>query len=344
MKCAGWLCLLGFVGLGLAGACSGGGATGSSGDGGVGGCKSDADCGLGNGCTIPVCKEGVCGEEYVTEGKAILWGYVAGDCRKQECGPEGTIVDLPDPDDVDDDHNPCTLDTCEGDAPTHVPDPMKLGTPCGAGGGQLACSMDGKCTGCNNDDQCPSAGICTKPICATQAGTGVCTVAIDVNKEVSNQDTTDCFKAVCNDKGQLVPIPATTDVPTQDDNPCDTEVCGADGLVKHQTLPDGTACGMSTTCNPSTCTVGKCVVQPAPAGTPDSTQTMGDCKRVVCDGMGGTTTQIDDTDPPADPNMNDCTRLACTDGVVTLANEPGGKTCVNAFGELSTCDGNGNCQ
>ncbi len=343
MKCAGWFCLLGFVGLALAGACSDGGSSSAGGDGGVGGCKSDADCGLGNGCTIPVCKEGVCGEEYEPEGKAILWGYVAGDCKKQQCGPDGAVVDVDDPDDVDDDHNPCTLDTCQAGVPTHAPDPMKVGTSCGASGSQLLCSMDGKCTGCKNNEQCPSAGVCTKPLCATQGATGVCTVVIDVNKEVSNQDMGDCFKAVCNDKGQLVPVPAMEDTPLQDDNTCDTEVCGEGGLVKHQNLPDGATCGMSTACNPSTCDVGQCVVKPAPTGTPDATQMAGDCMLVVCDGMGGSAPQADDTDAPADADTNDCTRPACANGMVTLAAEPGGKGCINAAGALSTCDGNGGC-
>ena len=45
------------------------------------------------------------------------------------------------------------------------------------------------------------------------------------------------------------------------------------------------------------------------------TQTVGDCKQVVCDGNGGTTTRDDDSDVPDDSNP--CTLDGCDAGSPT---------------------------
>jgi hypothetical protein len=62
-----------------------------------------------------------------------------------------------------------------------------------------------------------------------------------------------------------------------------------------------------------------------------------DCHKIVCDGMGGSETIVDDTDLPNDNNP--CTTDICTNGVASHGDVGAGTSC----GTGLECDGAGNC-
>src|SRR6185369_3375238 len=58
--------------------------------------------------------------------------------------------------------------------------------------------------------------------------------------------------------------------------------------------------GMDTDCQTRTCTAGVCGLSFVPKDTPVFQQTPGDCHSSVCDGSGGVSLIVDDTDVPDD--------------------------------------------
>ncbi len=335
---------LGLAGLVFVAACGGGdgGKTSTSSGGGSGSsaCTSDAQCGASDPCKTVACVEGACVETQAPAGKLVLVGLVPGDCRRKQCATDGTIEDVLDDADKPDDHNPCTVDTCTDGTPSHAPDPAMEGVPCGSNN-QVTCFL-GKCIGCNTEGQCPTGGLCDKPVCNTMSMVTECGLVIEVGKQVSNVDPTDCLRAVCDMFGLIVPVPAPMDIPSPDANDCDVESCSEIGAVLHTPQPDGTACGGSTTCKPSACMASACMQMALPGtDVADATQVPADCRITVCDGMGGTLDQADDTDVAPDPTPGDCTVSACSGGVPSTAPAPAGTPC--AGGLLGQCDGNGVC-
>lgn len=337
------------LGFGLAGflfaaACGGGGegnAASSSGGGSEPACTSDAQCGASDPCKIAACVGGACVETQAPAGKLVLDGLVPGDCKRKQCTADGTIEEIVDDTDKPNDYNPCTLDTCTGGTPSHAPDPAMEGTLCGTNN-QVICAA-GLCVGCSDAGQCPQGGLCHKVVCNAMGMTNACGLEIDAGKQVSNVDLGDCSRAVCDMNGHIVQAPAPLDMPLPDDNDCDVESCGESGLV-HTPQPDGTTCGGSTTCKPSSCSAGACVQMPLPG--PDvvtETQVLGDCRTTVCDGMGSTLDQPDDMDVPADPTPGDCTIPVCSSGTPTTGPATQGTMCTTAGGLPGMCDGSGSC-
>jgi len=299
-------------------------------------CTTDAQCGTSDPCKTVQCIEGACIETQAPQGKLVLDGLVPGDCKRKQCTADGTVEEVIDDTDKPDDYNPCTLDTCTSGTPNHAPDPAKEGAQCGTSN-QLQCAA-GVCVGCNNAGQCPTGGLCHEAVCTASA----CGLEIAVGKEVSNVDLGDCLRAVCDMKGLIVPAPAPLDMPLPDANDCDVESCGSSGAIVHTPQPDGTTCGGSTICKPSACTEGTCEQLAFPGmDVAAELQAPGDCKKTVCNGMGGTVDQADDTDVPADPMAGDCTLPVCSGGVLSTGNVPQGTACTS--GLLFMCDGNGNC-
>jgi hypothetical protein len=95
--------------------------------------------------------------------------------------------------------------------------------------------------------------------------------------------------------------------------------------------------GQDTECQMRTCTANTCGLSFAPAGTPLSVQTDGDCQMAQCDGAGGMVSVDDDLDVPVDPN--ECTDDLCTAGVPSNPPSQIGTFCnVNMI-----CDGAGAC-
>jgi len=73
-------------------------------------------------------------------------------------------------------------------------------------------------------------------------------------------------------------------------------------------------------------------------GVATKTQVAGDCRKVICDGTGGTAKLEDDTDVPVDGK--ECTLDQCVDGIPSNPPVASGTVCTQG-GIL--CDGNGAC-
>jgi len=102
------------------------------------------------------------------------------------------------------------------------------------------------------------------------------------------------------------------------------------------TCPGTDECHLAGMCRPDNAT---CVPRTAPAGTPTSSQTTGDCHQNQCDASGMIVSAVDNTDVPVDNNQ--CTNDVCTSG--TPSNPPvAANTPCNQNGG-NRCDGAGSC-
>jgi hypothetical protein len=81
-------------------------------------CSSDAECDDANGCTLDTCVMGTC-SRVPQEG--LVFDVAANDCARLVCDASGTAVTVEDTDDVPDDGNPCTTDSCSGIQPVFQP-------------------------------------------------------------------------------------------------------------------------------------------------------------------------------------------------------------------------------
>jgi len=89
-------------------------------------------------------------------------------------------------------------------------------------------------------------------------------------------------------------------------------------------------------CQQRVCLAGLCTTAFAAANTALAVQTPGDCKRAVCDGLGGVLPQILDSDTPAD-DTNVCTGEICTNGIPSHPALQAGTVCTQSGGRL--CNG-----
>lgn len=101
-------------------------------------------------------------------------------------------------------------------------------------------------------------------------------------------------------------------------------------------------------CGTRTCEDGVCGLVASDVGTPTQTQTLGDCKRLVCDGHGGVMAEVDDSDVENDART--CTRDTCVGGQpqhdpeapLTGCADDGGVVC-NAAGACVACVDGSQC-
>jgi hypothetical protein len=269
----------------------GAGGQGAAGPGGQGAgppasCADDDDCQVTqNPCATFACEGGECVPSFPAAGTPVPAEDVPGDCQRRVCDGAGSLDTEDNPSDIEDDLNPCTVDACTAGAPSHAP--VMDGASCGSG--QTTACLGGVCVGCESDAECPPGDGCREPVCALMGGpgkTGTCGLVISPGKEVGNAALDDCTHAICNEQGQVVVVGNPAETPPQDAQSCDEEVCGADGLVAHEPLVDGSYCDGGTFCNPSQCLAAVCTILAEPAdGTPVPGRG-GECSSVVCDGAG----------------------------------------------------------
>jgi len=91
-------------------------------------------------------------------------------------------------------------------------------------------------------------------------------------------------------------------------------------------------------CLTPTCIDYACGTMPAPQGWAIPTQTVGDCKRVVCDGAGSTQSVNEDSAADAPSDGNPCTVDGCSGGVPTHTPITLGTPCSGGF-----CNSAGQC-
>ena len=226
------------------------------------------------------------------------------------------------------------------------------GSPTSASGSTSGSGGDGACTDASD---CPGPeGACGERVCEK----GTCSVTnTPAGTSIGAQTSGDCARVVCDGAGALTTAFDPTDVPS-DGNDCTLDACTATGPT-HAPAPEQTPCGTDGTlacdddgqctgCNSPPecgegsecvaygCSSGICSVTLVPAGQGDLAQTDGDCLRTTCNGSGGVTTVVDDSDEPEDGNP--CTTGTCSDGVAYSGPAPQGTACNGG-----TCDGQGSC-
>lgn len=135
------------------------------------GCITLADCTVAEpACrTAVACTDNLCIFEHAIEGKPLPM-QVSGDCMQTQCDGKGGTKQIPLPDDADD-GNPCTLDACDGFAPTHT---LQNGFSCYTGplgtqnqglckAGFQACDATGKPVGICEGQVVPRLETCYTP-------------------------------------------------------------------------------------------------------------------------------------------------------------------------------------
>jgi hypothetical protein len=106
------------------------------------GCIVADDCPApGNECQTRTCTNGVCGFDPVPNG-TLTPSQNPGDCLETYCDGAGGIALSPNNNDLPDDGNECTVDTCNSGAPVYTP--AAANTPCSQNGG-VACDKYAVC-------------------------------------------------------------------------------------------------------------------------------------------------------------------------------------------------------
>lgn len=312
-------------------------------------CTVPTDCpGIESECATRTCTDGVCGVDRHPLGY-LVGVQSAGDCVKLACDGEGNAVPLPDDADTPNDGNACTDDRCENGVPSKAP--SASGSPCGAG---LTCDGTGQCTGCTAAEQCGA----DTPCLALRCEDSICVFDYvpEGQGDPGGQLAGDCHKTTCNGSGGTKAVVDDSDIPV-DGNPCTTDLCSG-GLPSNPNAASGAPCGgnftcdgqgtcsgcatssdcgTSTACATFTCNAGACSASYVPVGQGDpGGQQPGNCQKVVCDGLGGTTTIADDGDVPDDGNA--CTADKCSGGAASNPPHPAGTGCGGG-----QCDGAGSC-
>lgn len=210
---------------------------GSTGDGGGGkACKTAADCpDTGNECTVPECVNNVCTVAIVQKSTPTAT-QIEGDCKQAQCDGNGGVVQVDDDDDIPDDENSCTHDTCHEGSPKHTP--KALGESCKNG---WVCDGAGKCVACNTADDCDGEDtFCAIRTCNSNA-CGIAHRVTGTPLPESEQTEGDCAKYVCNDEGKTAKVFDVTDA-EDDGNECTIGECAADYTTTQKPLDPGTPC------------------------------------------------------------------------------------------------------
>lgn len=332
------------------GGAGGAGETGGTGGTSTVGCTKARDCGPDiSECISWACNNGLCETVFAPVGKPIST-QKKGDCRINRCGPQGEIQSAVDDTDVPDDDNPCVEGYCVQGEPKSSN--VKAGAACGT---NLTCDGNGVCIGCQKALDCPGKDTdCRMRTCQAHAcGFEYSPSGTQVNQQVVG----DCFSLVCDGEGETMSIIDDTDIP-EDGNECTYGLCN-DGVPSHPPIAAGKPCGTDQVCDGNglcikacisatdcpgtddfcawrTCEKGNCGMAYKPKGTPLDKQKL-PCQQEQCDGSGGVSSVIDDSNLPDDGKF--CTFDVCKDGMPSNPPRDAGTPC----GTNNACDGEGNC-
>ncbi|MBI4705509.1 MAG: hypothetical protein HY744_30820 [Deltaproteobacteria bacterium] len=316
-----------------------------------------------NECRQRACISNTCILVYQPQGTPFIL-QTDHDCKLVVCDGQGATEEAADDADLPDDGNDCTADSCSGGKPQHAV--LANGAACGQSlafeclGGKCGCGVPGDCLGA--DDDCRTR-TCAKGLCGwAYAAHG---------KHVSKQIPADCQDKICDGQGNVISIVNDGDI--QDDGlECTEDLC-AGGAVQHPSKVLNAPCAGKTKycdgkgacvdcnspdqcpagkpCETATCTGNKCALESTPEGAlaPPNVQSAKDCKKVTCDGKGGTSVLADPTDLPDDGKQ--CTKNECSladpsfppKDVDTACDESKGHYC-NGLGACVECTKNVHCQ
>jgi plastocyanin len=191
-----WLPALAILALGCgdSGSSSAGGGGGGDGTGGHAhdACTAPTDCPAPESpCVEATCDAGKCGTRNIEAGVAAT-GDVAGDCQKSVCDGSGALTTEADASDLPvDDGNACTVEQCNGSAPSSTP--ASEGASCSGSDGAKVCDGAGVCVECNSTADCVGDDVCDASSCVP----GSC-----VNGTLDGLETDiDCGGTECNSCG-----------------------------------------------------------------------------------------------------------------------------------------------
>ena len=319
-------------------------------------CSLAANCDDQNVCTDDTCStDGVCAHSAVADGNAP--DQAAGDCSNNVC-KGGVQTKVFDDNDIPDDKNDCTLDTCNMGVASHT---AKMeGAQCTLSGMAGHCTS-GMCTvACGANAQgCDDKNPCTTEMCDISAGKCVYTDlnGVPTPDLMPPEKAGDCHVHLCIG-GKDTDVVDDTDVdktPTD----CDQDLCNS-GMPSNPPLMLGVACKTNggtvcdgqakcvecnqpsdctglpadDACQTRTCIANTCGQTFAPANTMvPGAQTNGDCKVVECDGAGKQVINADPADLPNDNNA--CTTDTCNGTTPVNTSLAAGSSC----GAIGKCNG-----
>ena len=231
--------------------------------------------------------------------------------------------------------------------------------PVGAGGAGGAGGM-GPCdsiTDCPPPETDCEKAVCLGGLCGTIAEQGGFVLG------ARHQVAGDCKTKSCDGLGHVVQENDDLDLP-DDALECTQDFC-ISGVDDHQRAKVGTACVQGggafcdavgncaecivasdctalpadDFCQQRACDAGMCMLVFTASGTALPAQTVGDCKKLACNGSGASEIVDDTTDAPND--SNDCTTDSCIGGLPDYDPRPLGTLCLagacNATGQCLGC-------
>jgi hypothetical protein len=308
-------------------------------------CATDAQCNDSNPCTIDACgADALCVITSAPDGVAPE--QAAGDCKTNLCAA-GVLSTENTNEDVENDSNQCTDDTCQNGVPQHF---ALGGEPCLLGGQQGTCTMQGVCdVVCTEDADCDDMEACTIDTCNVGAGTcssspldgdlvpgaaqpsGDCRIRVCVrgvdfeaqlggavdDSDVPPEISGNCRTATCVDGTPSFDV-TDSDLP-DDNNDCTNDSCSA-GSVVHASKGDGAPCLGSFFCNSQDQCVG-CTTA-SQCGVNDDCKTF-TCVNETCGvANAGVGTPVGASPPPGFGGqvVGDCKTLIC-DGAGSATTE-----------------------
>jgi hypothetical protein len=339
-------------------ACATSGGTVCDGQGACVECNVEADCTKlppSNECQTRTCKQHTCGTDFVPD-QTPLQAQTPGDCQLVVCDGKGNKVSKADNTDLPKDGNDCVDHLCVNGVP-QKPN-LALDTKCGPTK-TLVCDGQGTCVGCNASTDCAGTDDDCKTRTCTSNKCGFDYQKVGTPLPVPKQPIGNCQQLQCDGSGNVQSAAFDTNLPI-DGNDCTKDVCTS-GVPSNPPIAADTPCskgycdGASScvqcnhanqcpnppVCVTATCNANACGTSNVANGTlaPAGQQVPGDCKDVVCDGNGGTTTKANTNDLPNDNNQ--CTSDTCSGQVPTYTPKPAHTACNQNGGKV--CDGNTSC-
>ncbi|MFO0760600.1 MAG: hypothetical protein U0359_29235 [Byssovorax sp.] len=266
-----------------------GGVDGTGGAGGSMTCVTDGDCKpLATPCVLAHCDMSLCKLEYVAAGEGVL-SQIPGDCKTITCDGAGKTQQTSSDVDIEDDHNPCTNDSCGNGVAMHSPLPPSAPCTDPANPKLKVCSDKHECVQCMNNSDC-AAATCSNNLCvAASCSDGVqngaesdvdcgggC-VPCAAGKSCNNQSDCDSFDC---DIGAHQCIAASCSDGIKNQNETDAD-CG--GTIC-PACSAGKVCNVAADCASNVCSNGTCEVFTCNDGLMDGTESDVDCGGGACAG------------------------------------------------------------
>lgn len=321
-------------------------------------CLSVADCpddDDSSPCYVPACEDGQCTQDYAPAGTPLpAESQSEGDCAFYVCDDFGSSTAQPDPDDVPENSNPCTIVSCSGSSPSY--DPLPQGTSCPGGecdgngsccqpldcdqlgvecGPATTCGGTIQCGGCDGGETCEDGVCCGAPRTCEEMGKNCGNfTGCGQDLECGTCDLDDqCGASIANVCGCTDGIQNQGELGVDCGGPC---LAGCD---------EGTPCTLGDDCDSGFCIEGVCCDDicngtcrsclEAKTGSPDGT----------CDDV---TTGTDPDVECTQDGVATCDRTGfCEGGACQLypaGTECSASTCIGSTEtSADTCNGTGTC-